>query len=101
MDFFINTFQVFLPRHVTVYGCHPPEDGNHMSKYLGVENLERINKKSSSSFSICWSFYKRYYKMLRSTIKSFGACQGIFGLPALTVLFSENILASELQSLLL
>jgi hypothetical protein len=23
VDFFINTFQIFLPRHVLAYGCHP------------------------------------------------------------------------------
>jgi hypothetical protein len=40
-----------------------------MPKHVGVENLERINKKSTTSLSICWYFYKRYYKMLGSTIK--------------------------------
>jgi hypothetical protein len=40
-----------------------------MPKRVGVE-MERIkNKKSTTSHSICWSSYKRYYKMLGSTIK--------------------------------
>jgi hypothetical protein len=44
-------------------------DGNHITKHVEVENLERINKTSTASLSICWSFCKRYYKMLGSTIK--------------------------------
>jgi hypothetical protein len=40
-----------------------------MPKHVGVENLERINKTSTTSLNIYWSFCKRYYKMLGSTIK--------------------------------
>jgi hypothetical protein len=43
--------------------------GNQMPKHAGVE-LERINnKKSTTSYSICWSSYIRCYKMVGSTIK--------------------------------
>jgi hypothetical protein len=31
-----------------------------MPKHVGVENLERINKTSTTSLSICWSFCKRF-----------------------------------------
>jgi hypothetical protein len=45
--------------------------GNHMPKHVGVK-LERINnKKSTTSYSICWSSYIQYCKMLGSTIKTF------------------------------
>jgi hypothetical protein len=37
-------------------------------------SLEHINKTSTTSLSICWSFCKRYYKMLRSTIKINAVC---------------------------
>jgi hypothetical protein len=40
-----------------------------LSKHVGVENLERINKIFTTSLSICLSFCKLYYKMLGSTIK--------------------------------
>jgi hypothetical protein len=35
------------------------QDVNHLPKHVGVENLERINKKSTSSLNICWSYCKR------------------------------------------
>jgi hypothetical protein len=41
-----------------------------MPKHVGVDNLERINKKSSTtSLSIFWSFCERYYKIVGSAIK--------------------------------
>jgi hypothetical protein len=38
-------------------------------KHVGVENLERIGKKSTTTLRICWFYCKRYYKMLGTTTK--------------------------------
>jgi hypothetical protein len=57
VDFFINTFQI-LPRHVSAYGYHP----QGVVSALQATQAERINKKSTTSLSICWSFYKRCLK---------------------------------------
>jgi hypothetical protein len=41
----------------------------YMPKHVGVENLERINKTSTSSLSICWSFCKPFFRCLHSNLR--------------------------------
>jgi hypothetical protein len=53
-----NILQYHLQKEL-IRHSRPPEDGNHMPKHVGVENLERINKTSTTSLSICWSYCKR------------------------------------------
>jgi hypothetical protein len=47
-------------------------------KHVEVKHLERINETATTSLRICWSFCKRYYKMLSSTIKNFLVCPFVF-----------------------
>jgi hypothetical protein len=48
-----------------------------MPKHVGVENLERIIKKSTTTLSIRWSFYKRNNEMCCLCRKLQGLSPGI------------------------
>jgi hypothetical protein len=49
-------------------GHWSPEDGNHMPKHVGLENLELINKTSTASLSICRSFCKRLSHQIQTSL---------------------------------
>jgi hypothetical protein len=67
-----------------------PEDGTHMPKHVKVENLERINKKSTTSLSIRWSYCKRLYKSF-----------GVEGLNCLFYVVRTNIIYLDFTKLLI
>jgi hypothetical protein len=68
---FVLITYVFVEHHLgSLSGIHDPLKMTTICRTMSGLNLQRINKQSTTSLRIFWSFYKRYYKMLGSTIKT-------------------------------